>query len=87
VEFISSLLPYCDAMFIDNEFQTRLCDEPIRTKLGYSDNIFSLSRKKDFLEYLDDIENKMTKKHLDLVHEVYGDWYNHPYVSMFKDNN
>lgn len=87
VEFISSLLPYCDAMFIDNEFQSRLCDEPIKTQLGYSDKIFSLNRKKEFLEYLDDIEKKMTKSHLDLVNKVYGDWYNHPYVSMFQDNS
>ncbi len=85
VEFVSTLAPYCNAMFIDKEFQTRICNEPLKSRLGLSDKIYSLNTQNEFMAYLEEIENKMSKKHLKLVHEVYGDWYDHPYTTMFEE--
>lgn len=86
IDFISTLAPYCDAMLIDKEFQTRLSTEPLKSRLGLANKVYSLNKRKEFMDYLDDIEAKMTKKHLALVNEVYGDWYNEPYTSMFDRN-
>ena len=84
IEFIAALAPYCDALFVDKEFQTFLDQEPLKTELGLSGKIYSLNKKSEFIAYLDGIEANAPKGHLAKVEEVYGDWYNHPFTSMFE---
>ncbi len=72
VTMVSTLLPYCDAMFIDNECRGYLNEEPLRSDLKYKAAVFSINRSDDFLKYLDDIEKAASKDHLDKVTEVYG---------------
>ncbi len=83
VDFISNLAPYCDALFIDKELQTRLSNQPLKDSLGLDIKTYSLNKRDEFMSYLENIEAKMSKKHLALVDTVYGDWYNRPYTSMF----
>lgn len=84
IDFISTLAPYCDALFIDKAFQSRLHTEPLKSELGLSSKIYSLNSKAEFMAYLEVIESSMSDKHLRLVNEVYGDWYNRPYTEMYK---
>ena len=84
IEAISCYTPYCDAIFIDNECR-RLLNQGIK-ETGYNlkTKIFSQDNKDEFLQYLDDIEKSVSKKHLEKVKEVYGDKWLTPYVEMFS---
>lgn len=84
IETISAILPYCDAIFVDRECFTYLNEEPLRSKLGYKDKIFSMANKKQFLMYLESIENKASRSHMNKVKEVYGDGWETPYTTMYE---
>ena len=72
VEIVSTLLPYCDAMFVDNECRALLKDIPKTHALPYPCRVFSKNTGSDFIQYLTEIRNSVTPKHLRLVEEVYG---------------
>ena len=60
VQFISSYLPYCDAMFVDKESRKLLKelprDLPPHLKLSEVETkVFSMNQKYEFLEYLDKV--------------------------------
>jgi hypothetical protein len=84
IQTISALLPYCDAMFIDNECHSLLNEKPLSTDLNYRTDLFSLNNKEDFLAYLDDIEKNMSEDHYKKVLEVYGEGFIKPYYSIFE---
>lgn len=73
---ISSFLPYCDAMFLDNECAGLLREEPLKGKIAaFGTRIFSSKTGEDFLEYLAALERQAGPDHVRLVGEVYGgDW-------------
>lgn len=84
VKIISTSLPYCDAMFVDNECRSLLSERAVVKKLQYKTKIFSLANKKEFLKYLDDIKSSASLKHIKAIEEVYGiDWAK-PYWEIFK---
>lgn len=73
VRMVSSLLPYCDAMFLDNECAAYLAESPASDLKGkYATRVFSLSSFADFVDYLDSIEARATDDHRRLVEGVYG---------------
>lgn len=84
VNIVSTLLPYCDAMFIDNKCRALLSDIPQAHRLPYSTHIFSLKQGKEFLEYLNNIKDACTPQHIGLVEEVYGPGWKEPYLSIFR---
>ena len=57
IEMISVLLPYCDAMFIDNECHTYLKEQPLRDAINYGTKVFSQNTKNEFLNYLDELSD------------------------------
>ena len=83
VDIVSTLLPYCDVMFVDNEIRAFLSERPLCEKLKYKTQIFSFSNKEKFLECLDGIKDAASKRHLDKVKEVYGEDWGKPYVEMY----
>ncbi len=85
VSTVSTLLPYCDAMLIDNECRALLSDIPKDHKPVFGAKVFSLNIKEEFLQYLKDIRNEASAEHLQLVEEVYGkDWLT-PYRTMYVE--
>jgi hypothetical protein len=72
-DFISVLLPYCDALFIDNECYQYLNENPLKTMIEFKTNIYSLKNKNELINYLDNIENEVTPQYLKLVKTIYGD--------------
>jgi hypothetical protein len=70
---ISSYMPYCDAMFIDNECQTMLSQNPVRDRLCYPAKLFSTKTVDAFLGYLHEIASKAHSEHLKIVASIYGD--------------
>lgn len=72
VQCISAYLPYCDAMFVDNENARYLSSPEVISKIGrFGTKIFSLSSKEKFLEYLDEIERSASPEHLQAVQDFY----------------
>ena len=84
VEVISTLLPYCDAMFIDKECRSLLLEKPLCDNITYSTKIFSPKNKGEFLAYLDQIRQSASEAHLKVVEEVYGSNWAKPYWGIFK---
>lgn len=85
INMISTLLPYCDAMFIDNECASYLKEKPFSDNIGFPTRIFSQSNKEQFIEYLDAIERNISNEHLLKVTEVYGQSWKSPYVTLYRD--
>jgi len=87
IAIISALLPYCDAMFIDNECHAYLKEQPLCDAIAYGTAIFSQNTRVEFLNYLDKIELKATREHLDKVNEVYGKSWRDPYKTLYKEKS
>lgn len=84
VEVISTLQPYCDAMFIDKECRSLLLEKPLCDNITYGTKIFSPKNKGEFLAYLDQIRQSASEAHLKVVEEVYGSNWAKPYWRIFK---
>lgn len=72
ISIVSTLLPYCDAMFVDNGCRALLHDIPKEHKLPYPCLVFSPNIGGEFLKYLRDIRDSATRDHLKVVEELYG---------------
>lgn len=85
VETIETLLPYCDAMFLDNEMADLLNDRRVQEKL--SGIAFAVSSKtgRVFMQYLESIEKDADPEFLRTVLDVYGPSWPEPYDSMYTD--
>ncbi len=84
VKTISVLLPYCDAMFLDNECAALLSEGPLRDEIDYGTQIFSQNSKTELLEYLDGLKGSATPAHLAALKDVYGDRYITPNRRLYS---
>jgi len=85
IDCISTLLPYCDAMFIDNECHGYLQESPLRECITYGTKTFGWNNRKEFLAYLSGILSSGSKEHLRLIEEVYGPGWSQPYTTLYQD--
>ncbi|MEK6322080.1 MAG: hypothetical protein AABN33_10390 [Acidobacteriota bacterium] len=84
VETLSTLLPYCDAMLIDNECRTYLNEQPLLRELDFGTRLFSENSKQEFLDYLDQIRSSASSDHIDLIKEVYRENWDAPYTTLYQ---
>lgn len=85
IAFIAAYLPYCDAMFVDNEFAQLLSEGRLAAAAkDYPTKIFSTRSRDGFLEYLHELEADADPVHLNLVVRTYGDTWTQPYRSMLE---
>jgi hypothetical protein len=84
VRTIATVLPYCDAVFIDNEIAGLLADEPLRTRIDFDTKVFSQNTRDAFIDYLDELLAAAPDGHVDLVRDVYGEGYLRPFTSVFE---
>lgn len=85
IAFIAAYLPYCDAMFIDNEFAHLLSEGPLAAEVNeYSTRIFSTRSRDEFLTYLVGLEDKASPDHVDLVNRTYGENWTKPFRSILE---
>ena len=89
IDVISTLMPYCDAIFIDKECHSILNEEPLRSELKFDTQIFSMKNRNRFIEYLEKIKQEIPNEHIKIIHEVYGENWIKPFTQMyqFKNNN
>ncbi|MBO8129148.1 MAG: hypothetical protein H0Z39_08115 [Peptococcaceae bacterium] len=86
IELISVLLPYCDAMFIDNECYGLLREVPLCNEINYGTRLFSLNTIDKFFSYLDEIKSSASDEHLTKIAEVYGKNWGQPYITLYRSN-
>jgi hypothetical protein len=72
VRTISSLLPYCDAVFVDDECRALLSENPLPNMLKFGTRVFSIGTGKAFLAYLEGLKEAVSRDQIARVHEVYG---------------
>ncbi len=84
VNVVASLLPYCDAMFIDNPSASLLTDIPREHRLPYQCRVFSRRSGDEFLAFLRGIRDTMTNDHRDLVRMLYGRSWDAPNLRLFE---
>lgn len=83
---ISSSLPYCDAMLVDNKCAEYLGQAPLAREVArFNSRIFSLRLREDFLSYLDAIEASATEQHRQLVEQLYGPMPTAPTLTFDSD--
>jgi hypothetical protein len=75
IETVAHLLPYCDLMFIDNGCRSLFIDIPRDLRPGWSERLFSMNNRIEFLNRLREIRDSISQKQLDAIREVYGDSY------------
>lgn len=90
VEFISSYLPYCDALFVDKESALLLKEFPENAP-SYSRlqefpaKVFSLNNKDEFLDYLDRLIDEIPSDQVDILKDMAGENYVEPYWNIIED--
>lgn len=71
-QFVSHLMPYCDAMLIDRKMRSMLVKEPLRSRIEFRARLFSMSVFDEFIAYLDEIEAEVPLEQRTAADEVYG---------------
>jgi len=89
VQFISSYLPYCDAMFVDKQSARILRELPKNTPVylrlnEFDTKIFCLNEKEDFVKYLDEIAKELPKEQMEALMDVEGESFTKPYWSIIE---
>jgi hypothetical protein len=83
VKTVATVLPYCDAIFVDNAIAGLLNEEPLRARRGFPTRVFSANRRDEFLAYLDELRAAVPEEHVRLVSEVYGEGWLQPFAGAF----
>jgi hypothetical protein len=73
IDTVAHILPYSDAMFVDNECRALLLNIPKRLQPTWVSRVYSMRVKDDFLAFLREIRNSITREHLIGLREAYGD--------------
>jgi hypothetical protein len=73
VDTVAHLMPYCDALFMDNGCRSLLLDIPTTLRPPETAKVFSLNVKAQFLDYLRSIRDGISAEHVQAIREVYGD--------------
>lgn len=83
IETISAVMPFCDAMMIDNECRNYLHEPSTRELIPYDTILFSTSNRAELVNYLEQIESSASNEHLQLVETVYGANWGEPFYNLF----
>jgi hypothetical protein len=73
IQTVAHLLPYCDAMLMDNGCRSLLLNVPTDLRPPDARNVFSPNVKEKFLSYLRSVRDDVTAEHVVALREVYGD--------------
>jgi hypothetical protein len=75
IETVAYLLPYCDAMLMDNDCRALLLNIPTALRPAEVARVYSLNSRTEFLDYLRSIRASITPEHLEALRDVYGEEY------------
>ncbi|HXH50392.1 MAG TPA: hypothetical protein VNM47_13705 [Terriglobia bacterium] len=72
IDTLSHLLPFCDAMFMDNGCRSLLQNIPGKLRPPETAKVYSPNVKAEFLNYLRSIRDGISAEHVQAIREVYG---------------
>jgi hypothetical protein len=75
IDTVAYLLPYCDAMLMDNDCRALLLNIPTALRPAEVARVYSLNSRTEFLDYLRSIRASITPGHADALRDVYGEEY------------
>ena len=78
IDTVAHLLPYCDAMLMDNGCRSLLLNVPKELRPADVTKVFSPNIREEFMAYLRTIRDGVTAEHLAALREVYGEDYLKP---------
>lgn len=89
IGFISSYLPYFDALFVDKESASLLKEFPKNTPSHlrlqeFPAKVFSLNNKDDFLDYLDQLITEVPESQIKILKDMCGESYANPYWAIIE---
>lgn len=84
ISMISTLLPYCDAMMIDKFCEELMAEPDVKSAVNYNTQIYSYRSREEFLNFLTEIEKKITPDHFEQVRKHYGEGWEAPYYDIFR---
>lgn len=73
IETVSHLLPYCDAMFVDDGCRSLLMDVPQQWRPTDVRKLYSANVRAEFLCYLRGIRENISTEQLQAVKRLYGE--------------
>lgn len=85
VKTVAIVLPYCDAVFVDNELAGLLGEGPLRTDIAYGTRVFSLNSRDDFLAFLRERREELSDEYVEKIKEVYGENWIRPIDRFFRE--
>ena len=81
---ISHFLPYCDAMYVDNEMRGVTADHRVAQQLGsYGTRMFSRKNCDEFVAYVEGLVADAPAEHFALVRRVYGENCGEPFTQLY----
>ena len=84
-DMISSYLPYCDAIFVDDEMAQILSEEPLASEVEkHGTKVFSTRTRAEFLEYLKGVEDSLPQDHVERVVDTYGESWLEGFRSLLE---
>lgn len=85
IEMVSTLLPYCNAILVDNDMRSILNFREVKKNTDiYKTKVFSLSNKNELFSYLKAIKNKASESHYKIIENVYGKDWKQPFFGMYE---
>ena len=81
---IMHFLPYCDAMYVDNEMSDIVNDQRVRKGLTWPTRVFSRKTIDVFIAYVEGLVASAPAEQLALVRRVYGENWGQPFTDMYK---
>jgi hypothetical protein len=89
-QFISSYLPYCDALFVDKQCGALLGQFPSSTPQylrlkEFNNQVFTLQNKEAFLEYLDQLVEQLPSDQMKVLKDCCGEDYDTPYWEIIQN--
>jgi len=89
IQFISSYLPYCDALFVDKESASLLKEFPKNTPdylrlKEFPAKVYSLNNKNEFLDYLDQLVTEIPPEQIKVLKDVSGENYTKPFWEIIE---
>lgn len=86
INAISSYLPYCEALFVDDQFAGLLREKPLVDLIRpYRASVYSNRTRAAFLKYLVQVERDVASDHRERVIEVYGEEWLISFQSILED--
>lgn len=73
VDTVAHLLPYCDAMLMDNDCRALLLNVPREFRPPEAAKAYSLNNRTDFMDHLRAIRANITADHAQALKDLYGD--------------